>query len=703
QQLGQHAQAMACYERAEPLLAASGQPFERALLRMMVGMVLRHAGDYEGAVRAGTEAVQLFDGAGRAFELATALMNLSTAELELGRTGDAIAHAARALELLEEHGGGAQTEHARMGLAHALVLSGELARGLEQYRRVDLRLCGGEPRLRFHFGNALALLQLGQREAGLDHLRRAVAAYHQTREEAGASELAMEFIGRRSLLGEGAVSLALDAGAPELAFELGQAGKGVLSQEFLGTAAPALRLDTPNVLEARRHLVGHFLFEHDGHRYPAPEHDPGTLLHAYLSECRAAELVAREARPAPRGAEPGYVLGAVQGALRPGWAVIDLWQLSGGELRVFVVTRDRFRVVPIQYEPTGEFARRLELLFARIAAPDRLPDGWHAAGADRVWDNIYAALFRPLEPVLAEFGVTGLYLVPHSWWHGVPLHAARCQVVENGRKVSRYLYEKFAVAYLPSAAALPHLPPPRLPTRCLSLANPDHGTSTTLPFAEWEAAHLGNTFAGSGNRFFARDRATVAAADWAGADFLHFGCHGTGDPAFAGASRLFLAGDCLLAHDVIYRRPALAPGCTVVLNGCQTGVKDRRAVDEGLGLMTAFLLRGAGIVLATQWNVPDHFAARVVTAFAEELTAGALPTAALARAIGAARRLSAADVSEDAGAVALRFPADRHPFEAARVQALRDPAAEAAARPGTPGGYDDPFIWAVFQLTGRAI
>jgi CHAT domain-containing protein len=194
-------------------------------------------------------------------------------------------------------------------------------------------------------------------------------------------------------------------------------------------------------------------------------------------------------------------------------------------------------------------------------------------------------------------------------------------------------------------------------------------------------------------------------------------------------SRLFLAGDCLLAHDVIYRRDPLEPGCVVVLSACQTGIKDRRAVDEGLGLMTAFLLRGAGLVLATQWNVADHFAARTVDAFARELVAGSLPTEALRRALAATRGLSPTDVSADCDVVLSRYAGGQFPHETAQVlnvQAVAEAAAghhtrarelrdRARALSSTTGltrsrgaggpatGYNDPFVWAVFQLTGRVV
>src|SRR5262249_54196047 len=147
---------------------------------------------------------------------------------------------------------------------------------------------------------------------------------------------------------------------------------------------------------------------------------------------------------------------------------------------------------------------------------------------------------------------------------------------------------------------------------------------------------------GEGSRFHRGPEATFAATDgWGAFSTLHFSCHGAGDQMFAPLSRLYLRDDLLLAHDVAYRRPALRTGALVILNGCQTSVKDWRAEDEGMGLMSAFLLRGAGLVLSTMWSVVDACAAEVVLQFLGELIdQGKPPVEALREAQRRARGLT---------------------------------------------------------------
>src|SRR5262249_32652732 len=136
------------------------------------------------------------------------------------------------------------------------------------------------------------------------------------------------------------------------------------------------------------------------------------------------------------------------------------------------------------------------------------------------------------------------------------------------------------------------------------------------------------------------DATFTRTADWGDAALVHFSCHGHGDMRFAPLSRLCLADDLLLAHDVVYRRPPLRDGSLVILNGCQTSVRDWRAADEGMGLMTTFLLRGAGLVLATQWSVLDAIAAEMTLTFVDEFRSGTAPTEALRKAQQAARALT---------------------------------------------------------------
>ena len=167
-------------------------------------------------------------------------------------------------------------------------------------------------------------------------------------------------------------------------------------------------------------------------------------------------------------------------------------------------------------------------------------------------------------------------------------------------------------------------------------------------------------------------------------------------------------------------------------------------MDEALGLMSAFLLRGASLVLATKWGVDDLCAAEMVVTFLGALMKdGRTPPEALRAAQDRARRITVEDVEGRCRELLERFPASDFPHEATKLKtmamraclrggdvtgarhhargaasALRGVGREAEAdrveaspnrmhSPTAPSkgmqepAYDHPAYWSAFQLVGR--
>ena len=138
------------------------------------------------------------------------------------------------------------------------------------------------------------------------------------------------------------------------------------------------------------------------------------------------------------------------------WALLDFWVLNENQVKVFVVTQGQLQV------------ETLSVSLQDADVQEALNDlaNWLITGQgerDYALDLFYDRLFAPLMPLLR--GVKGLYLVPHSYLHLIPLHA--CCIEE-----SWYLCDEFSVAYLPSSSLLPQLShfitsaasPPSIPT-----------------------------------------------------------------------------------------------------------------------------------------------------------------------------------------------------------------------------------------------
>src|SRR5262249_19557851 len=151
----------------------------------------------------------------------------------------------------------------------------------------------------------------------------------------------------------------------------------------------------------------------------------------------------------------------------------------------------------------------------------------------------------------------------------------------------------------------------------------------------------------------------------------HFCCHGRGNPRFAPLAHLVLADDLFLAHDISHRVPAAPSGTLVVLSGCQTGMRDWRLPNQSMGLMGAFLLRGASLVLSSSRNVDDLCSALMVKSFVDALVRnGKCPTEALHLAARRVRRFSAAEAEAVCLEAMERFPQSDFPHEAAKLNVM---------------------------------
>jgi CHAT domain-containing protein len=444
----------------------------------------------------------------------------------------------------------------------------------------------------------------------------------------------------------------------------------------------------------------------------------GQAHHAYSAD-----------RPLPQDKET--TLADIQGCLPADWALIDFWRTANEEFTAFALFRDRLHVqkLPFPYERLKE---QLDLFVATLRSNNR-------DDADLgMLNELYTYLFLLLRRMLKEHDIQGLYLVPHDFLHLLPLHAARIG------EPPVYLCDEYAIAYLPTASLLPRLPELSLDGSAFIVANPEVGTEATLPFSHWEGLQLHKRFSSGDTCCHLGKAGTFAATgDWSQAGLVHFTCHGMGDDRFSPRSHLRLADDLLLAHDVLYRRPPLQKGAMVVLNGCETSVPDMRSINESLGLMSAFLVKGAGLVLSTQWSVADSCAAGMVLTFVDQVRAGARPAEALKTAQKEVRKLKAPAILARTDEVARLFPKGSH--EHAKLQVNRawvclragmiDEARQAAEEARVPlrnlglmreaqslyrtldetrspgfkpvkarlESFDSPVYWGAFQLVGRVV
>ena len=233
-----------------------------------------------------------------------------------------------------------------------------------------------------------------------------------------------------------------------------------------------------------------------------------------------------------------------------------------------------------------------------------LQDMWHS------YDRLIAPLAAWTDPGDV------ICLVPHGSLHYLPLHSLRVD--------GRYLIERNAVTYSPSAAVLQH---------CLGrrpLAARGNGTAPSraavfgdsrgdLPAAREEARHLARLLGTVPvlGEDVTRENLLQGVAE---ADFVHIAGHASFNDSDPFESGLQLAGDDTLTAAQIFGWRALNASL-VTLSGCETGMSANHPGDELIGLVRAFLYARASSVVVSLWPVRDESARFLMGRFYEHMLA----------------------------------------------------------------------------------
>jgi CHAT domain len=234
--------------------------------------------------------------------------------------------------------------------------------------------------------------------------------------------------------------------------------------------------------------------------------------------------------------------------------------------------------------------------------------------------RLHALVWAPLADALPAAGRVLLVAPP-------PLGSVPFPALHDGVQP---LAARHQLAWAPSAAGA---------QRCwgVTTAGPPRrafvlGESSHLPHAADEARAVAQGLTGATLRLDAQ--ATIAALQSEAAreaDLVHLACHAqfrTDSPSF---SALHLHDGALTAEQIETLRLGAK---VVVLSGCETAGATERAPsgDEWVGLVRAFLLAGAGRVVASLWPVDDRITGEFMAAFHGALGRGDAPARALQQA-----------------------------------------------------------------------
>ena len=668
-EMGDLQRALALADSALAIARAEGLEQEVASELEVIADLHERAGSPRLALRRLSDADSLDAALGLTVERATNLRRLSALLLELGEMNASVARAQQALAAHVASGANNEAVYDRLQLAQSLSREGgaRVARaqadtaGHDALRFANpsanrdaaavsarLALDDKDPR------RALALLDVAERDAPVIDWR--LADLH------AESWLALGKLEEARRDGERAVSA--------LARERSTLGLGPLRSAYLANrVAPFSRLvgiylaqgDTANAFRVAASLPGRGIAERlGGFRREAPavasvaEGERLLLRIAALErqvadlgvEARTAEQVAALDR-ALSAARSAYEEQIAHGAVLPdarllGVASVGLRDvqslLEGDEaLLTFLVGPDNMDLFVVR--ATKVVQRSISLSDRALAgrvrvARELLERGEISPEVLAALGELHELLIGPAVSSGALDGATRLRIVPHGSLNALPFAGLW------DRKAGRFLAEDRVITYLPSVAALKIAPEANdgSVTRGEMVFAP---LPDSLPGSAREAREIGRLLPNARLRVGAASSEASVRVALDEDRPIHIASHGfynAQNPLFSRmdvgrARRDSEANDGFLElHEILGLRTR-SP--LVFLSGCETGlgVGDGPfgAGDEEGSLAQAFLVAGAGSVVATLWRVDDSAAVHLASTFYGWLARGSSPDDALAR------------------------------------------------------------------------
>ena len=649
-QTGDWRRAIRYYQQADSLFRTSG--FEGARGAALRGAAAAYLalGNARRARAEASEASRLHAASGEVLEQLDDLLLLATIETNADPAG-----AARHLASARRLAGSLNTRGAQL-----LTALGEAryADRLQSPRRVlatvdaaSRDLTPGDLWAEWEL-NALAAraeARLGRLDSAVARGRRAVRAIERQRNSLGSDALRATMVTERAEVYGDLVLALLQLGRTDEAFAAADAARSRGLLEHLA-AVRAGRIQ-PELLRGEELLrqIDRLMRRIRDAEPTRPEERAGDASPAQDSIVRAlaaarSEYEALVTRVA-EGSSPGAaVLGAVAVRIDDVRQALDENELlleyliTSDRLIIFVVRRDGIRVLE---HPADAFTLRhqvqlLRELWGSPAGDWRL--GLPAAAA------LYQAIVAPVRDAHLLDGHRRLLIVPHGVLAQLPFAALRDPATD------RFLVEDYAVAHLPSAAALAAL------RRRVAASSETARGQGFAPFPEELPASAGEVGAFRSALHGAVIRlggeATEAGVRRALGEsgLVHVATHGTLNAPNPMFSRIELArpraketpsdDGRLEVHELLgmeIRSPV------VFFSGCETGAGQPWSDDPVRGtadltLAQAALSAGAGNVISTLWRVRDAGAAAFADRFYASLQHGSVSAA-----LAAAQRETLAD------------------------------------------------------------
>ena len=333
-----------------------------------------------------------------------------------------------------------------------------------------------------------------------------------------------------------------------------------------------------------------------------------------------------------------------QEVLKPDTTLIEYYL---GEKRSFVWVVSRGQSSSFVLPPAKEIEALAGAYRKSLTAPvSSLTVRQAESESARLSARLYEMLLKPAERALD--GSHSLIIVPDGVLYYVPFEALQAP------GSSRYLFERFPIAYAPSAtslAALDQSSPPAQQKMLLAFGDPVYARHAAtgqrgaeggpdlaaLPYTRAEVLGIASMFPKGESSVYlgaAASQESVKAEALDRYRYLHFATHGILDELHPFRSGLALSagtggGGILKVDDITSLR---IHADVVTLSACSTGLGELVSGEGMLGLVRAFLYAGASSVAVSLWNVNDDATATLMKEFYRNLSRSVPPQESLRRA-----------------------------------------------------------------------
>jgi CHAT domain-containing protein len=626
--LGDHRRALRHFEQAERLARAVGLDADRGnILRGAAAAHLR-LGNLRRARASAEEALRLHRATGEPQEQLEDLLLVVEIDVRAGER----ASAASRLDTARTLAGRIDTRGTRIAVALAEARSADV--GQNASRVLEALRAARNDMVPDDFGavwqsNALAArayMRTGALDSAAAAGRRAITAIERLRGVLASQALRATYVADRADVYGDLVVVLLRLGRPEDAFAVADGARSRDLLEHLSAARHAASAQLPRELLEADDLLRQIdalvrrLRETRSARPPRERGESadtvGATLAARLAKARSdyEALIIRAAQRNPRATA---LLGTheprtdeVRTSLGPDERIVE-YLITPDKLVVFVVGRGGLEVVETDLT-VDALTQRVRLLRDLWGSPRS--DWTLGLPAARALDR---TLIAPLRRAGVLRGARRLLIVPHGILGQVPFAALQD---EQSR---RFLVQDYAIAHLPSAAAIPLLRRRPAPVRVSLTAGEGFAPlPEALPASRAEVDALRASLPGATVRLGVRADEPALRRALATQGIVHVASHGVLNARNPMFSRVELArrrssapashnDGRLEAHEIVGLSIA-SP--LVFLSGCETGAGQAWTDDAVRGtadltLAQALLAAGAANVISTLWRIDDAGAA----------------------------------------------------------------------------------------------